>query len=747
MVDDVQEFTLLRRSSLASGVGHLLVKTKPQAAECEGTENRVAEGVVATDLVGHHRSFDGLRIILVSMVTTCLGWTVWLLLLNIAPNNMVNRIMDTSNLESGSFWQFVDLPLPIYGLAIFGLTIIGLGYSFVLIKLIWKRAHSRVLPETGALVRIHAFSAGVVDAIRRVATDRTSSRSLSSAASLVSSLASSESIARKRLNLCMKLVDLMIELVMLLQILEDGLPIVLVAVFTVIVAANAVWCALVMLLPLKQTVLVENLIDLIFDLLIAVGYPMILVCYCLSAFKFDRAKLMINQAVFPQGWLEQSASTIADPVQTVVIYKTLNSLRISSIFNFFTRMGINITLWLKCQRLMNLMENPRRQSSSVYPRHCRLAASSLVAFAIFVIIYVEESTRTSAVACHPHPECVINARRWLMLDSLTQCPCLALIDNNIAPKTYSEWMDPKDITAKVAHLATMGLLQIVQLTNRKLEVLPEELRGCTDMRYLSLVYTHTQTFPVWIHELTQLEYLRVEGKATVGLVSLPADMFDEMSSLTTLHLSTNVLTRLPSFHGLKSLKLLALVASMALVELPPFDSLHKLERIIIVIAPLLDSLPDLSPIYDLKTFVTMDRGTWCCNGFLGKCDLQNPMCGIHPVWGVPAATCLPINRTEKIASRGTLDTITKFSMSVCGGMHFLADHQPPPIEETMASCDGILYRQCELPGSPAAICYNARFMGIACTASTYPIEMRRRQIAQGVGDPCDPEYEAWLGCK
>ncbi|ETI43637.1 hypothetical protein F443_11490 [Phytophthora nicotianae P1569] len=413
----------------------------------------------------------------------------------------------------------------------------------------------------------------------------------------------------------MKLVDLMIELVMLLQILEDGLPIVLVAVFTVIVAANAVWCALVMLLPLKQTVLVENLIDLIFDLLIAVGYPMILVCYCLSAFKFDRAKLMINQAVFPQGWLEQSASTIADPVQTVVIYKTLNSLRISSIFNFFTRMGINITLWLKCQRLMNLMENPRRQSSSVYPRHCRLAASSLVAFAIFVIIYVEESTRTSAVACHPHPECVINARRWLMLDSLTQCPCLALIDNNIAPKTYSEWMDPKDITAKVAHLATMGLLQIVQLTNRKLEVLPEELRGCTDMRYLSLVYTHTQTLPVWAKELKQLEYLHVEGKMTIGLVKLPDDMFDEMSSLTTLHLGSNLaLTQLPSFHGLTSLEMLVVAVSLSLLELPAFDSLYKLERLIIGIMPQLDSLPDFLPIHDLKSFVIMDRGMWCCNG-------------------------------------------------------------------------------------------------------------------------------------
>ncbi|ETO76063.1 hypothetical protein F444_08456 [Phytophthora nicotianae P1976] len=143
----------------------------------------------------------------------------------------------------------------------------------------------------------------------------------------------------------MKFVDLFIQTVMLLQILENGLPIALVAVFTVIVAANALWCAILMFLPLKQAVLVENFVDLIFDLLIAVGYPMILVCYCLSAFKFDRAKLTINLAAFPQ-----------------------------------------------------------------------------------------------------------------------------------APKTYAEWMNPKNVTTKVAQLATTGFLQIVQLTNRKLEVIPEELR-------------------------------------------------------------------------------------------------------------------------------------------------------------------------------------------------------------------------------------------------------------------------------
>ncbi|KAG6964021.1 hypothetical protein JG687_00006223 [Phytophthora cactorum] len=132
------------------------------------------------------------------MVVMCLAWTLWLL--NISPISMVNHIMDTTSLERGSYWQFVDLPLPIYELAIFGLASIGVGYAFILVNLVRKRAYSaRVSPENGALARIHAFSTGVLDVITRVATDRTASRSPSSAASLVTSLTSNEIIARKRL--------------------------------------------------------------------------------------------------------------------------------------------------------------------------------------------------------------------------------------------------------------------------------------------------------------------------------------------------------------------------------------------------------------------------------------------------------------------------------------------------------------------------------------------------------------------
>ncbi|POM70831.1 Hypothetical protein PHPALM_12678 [Phytophthora palmivora] len=633
---------------------------------------------------------------------------------------MVNGIMDTGDFDDGSFWLFVDPPPGIYRLTIFGLSSIVFGYVFIILKLLTKwRYTTKISPTMESGRKINVLTKTLMRALHRVSINRTASRSLASAATKAALLASNESIARKRI-----LVDLALETAMLIQILEDGSPLVLVAVFTFIIVANATGCALIIFFPLKKAALIENIVDLMFDLLVTVGYPMLSVWYCLSTFSFDRAKLAINLKVFPQGWLETSAGSIADPTQTVVIYKILGALRISSVLNFFTRIGINITLGLKFHRAMDLIDNPRKQQTGVYPKRNLVAAASLVIFAVLIAVYAEECVRTSAIACRPHPECAMHAQRWTLLEnsSLSQCPCLALIDNEIAPKTYAEWTNPKNLTNKVAVLAATGDLQIIQLINRNLPELPNEVRGCTGMRYM-----------------------RVEGHPAVSLVDLPNDMFDDMSVLTTLHLGFNVdLTRLPSLSGLTNLKLLVVAASLSLVELPAFDNLSKLERLVITVVPLLNTLPDLSPIKNLKSFVAMDRGAWCCNGFLGKCDLLNPLCGIHPVWGTPAAICLPANRTASIATR---DIAAKFAHSICGEVLRPANAQPFPAEDTMASCNGILYRQCTFPGVPEAICYNARVMGIACTPSKFPIEMRRRQIAQGVGDPCNPEYESWLGCK
>lgn len=46
---------------------------------------------------------------LVGIVTlVCFAWTLLLLALNVAPNAVVNRIMDTEEFEHGTFWLLID---------------------------------------------------------------------------------------------------------------------------------------------------------------------------------------------------------------------------------------------------------------------------------------------------------------------------------------------------------------------------------------------------------------------------------------------------------------------------------------------------------------------------------------------------------------------------------------------------------------------------------------------------------------
>ncbi|GMF16386.1 unnamed protein product [Phytophthora lilii] len=196
--------------------------------------------------------------------------------------------------------------------------------------------------------------------------------------------------------------------------------------------------------------------------------------------------MAINLQVFPIGWFEQNANVIADPVQTTVIYHTLKTLRIMSVLQLFTRIGINCTFCFRLWELNDMIQSHKVQQSSMYPKQNHPAAAAFVIIAIMLVVFVEESLRTSTSACSKHPECAVNAHRWTIVDndSLMQCPCLMLIDRDIAPKTYAEWLNPKNVTEKVAQLAATGDLQTLQLTNRHLSALPDELRRCRNLRYL-----------------------------------------------------------------------------------------------------------------------------------------------------------------------------------------------------------------------------------------------------------------------
>ncbi|KAJ8569423.1 hypothetical protein ON010_g5834 [Phytophthora cinnamomi] len=559
--------------------------------------------------------------------TVCLGWTLWLILLNNAPNDTVNRVMNTESFDYGSFWLIIDPPEPLGSLTTIGLAVVAAGYLAVIIKIVvCRREGKQTFKNTSAEVLMKKIE----KTLDTGANNRTNSHAAVMKAA--TSLTRSGSSVRKFIKLAMKFGDLAVETILVYQMLESGSPTVLIGIFTVVVTS------------------------------------------CAATIYLQKSQVTANHVC------------------------------------------------------AGLLRTDRHQ------HHGLLSAS---------------------------------ARR--QLDSTPDKKPNQHLSKSKLPDDGScdraEWVNSTKVTDKVAQLATMGELQTIQLTNRYLLVLPEELRRCSNLRRLSLEYTHTQTLPACVKEFTKLEYMyylhwplnlktrkskptvqmtrHLESKATSPMVVLPDGMFDDMSSLTFMHLAVFIpITKLPSFDGLANLKSLTLALLLSLEEIPSFDHLHNLERIVLSCLPTIDSLPDFTSTKRLKSFFATDRGAWRCKGFLGKCDLSNPNCGVHPLWGSPAVPC-----TDKVASAATVAAVAKFAATSCGPVLQPGVLEGPPTSELMAPCNGTMWRQCPTVDGVESMCYNARFMGIACTSNPFPIKMRRQQIAQGVGDKCNADVEAWLGCR
>ncbi|KAF1794363.1 Adrenodoxin, iron-sulfur binding site [Phytophthora cactorum] len=77
--------------------------------------------------------------------------------------------------------------------------------------------------------------------------------------------------------------------------------------------------------------------------------------------------------------------------------------------------------------------------------------------------------------------------------------------------------EDKGVAKARAHPHSRKHTMIVQIINRAVPELPEELRLCTKLKELILVYTKTRRFPEWMKEFTRLEYFL---PSLVGLTNL-----------------------------------------------------------------------------------------------------------------------------------------------------------------------------------------------------------------------------------
>lgn len=218
-------------------------------------------------------------------------------------------------------------------------------------------------------------------------------------------------------------------------------------------------------------------------------------------------------------------------------------------------------------------------------------------------------------------------------------------------------------------------------------------------------------------------------------------MFERWPHLAFLHLGSifNVKV-IPSLEKLHNLRYLVMAGIISLQEIPDYSALHKLQRIQIIDAAHAPTLPSVAALDHLRLFVLRYRNAVCCNGFMtGKCDLTDFSC--YPRANEPLVAC-----TDERISTADRNKLIAVNTTICPANVTMDTARLAPNEYTTTTlCNSIMYRQCSLNGK-AGICFNSRMQVVNCVIAPGYIAMRQLQISRGVGDPCDPSVEAWLGC-
>lgn len=222
---------------------------------------------------------------------------------------------------------------------------------------------------------------------------------------------------------------------------------------------------------------------------------------------------------------------------------------------------------------------------------------------------------------------------------------------------------------------------------------------------------------------------------------LPYNLFTEMHHLRFVRVSgAAALTQFPSLAGQHQLSTLVASIIRGLRELPSLDDLTGLKTLIIADATHMPVLPSLQNLKSLSTFTLFRRNEVCCNGYAtGYCDLTNFQCLKRP--NEPKVECVDARMPAE-----DLAVVKRVDGFLCGkNITQDIDVSEPTRYSTDGICEGVMYRECYLDGV-RGICYNGR-MVIHCDVFGEYEKMRRLQIVRGVGDACDPEVEAWLGCQ
>lgn len=271
--------------------------------------------------------------------------------------------------------------------------------------------------------------------------------------------------------------------------------------------------------------------------------PLVVLIYYINSFSFDRDEFMTRIETLSPGSFDDIARIFGDPSQISSFCSAFHYLQFSSGSSLFYKSALNLLSLYKWHKIIKTLihnyherQAERKRKASIKPTTRESRSGSITAAItkrlsetltkpkfgkhfvpklllslVFLVagisnfVYSVGSVVSTTELCSKFDKCVLASYQWNFGEQ--HCTCLVFADRQISPKNYEEWINPEDTTSKLAELAVAGELRIVQIINRAVPELPEELKACRYMEQLILAYTKTQHLPEWMSEFSHLEYL------------------------------------------------------------------------------------------------------------------------------------------------------------------------------------------------------------------------------------------------
>ncbi|KAG7382663.1 hypothetical protein PHYPSEUDO_004633 [Phytophthora pseudosyringae] len=736
--------------------------------------------IISSEVATFYDVFGMLGVPMIAMFVVSAAWTFMMAAIQVHADSIANAIMNTTQFDKGGFWL---LPKPDSGViisAVVLLSLFGIGYTALAVTMIF---FYRAGAPKEANLMVEAYSAAAKaseDPASQVTTQPGGSKSNFAQRVVAWVRALPRDVREHYFTAALDLPKLVFQTLTLSTYLRKGFPTPIIYYYSVLLLCN--W--LVASYRSQHYVVDPNLIIArlyyTFDLFFAVFAPLVILIYYVNTFKFDRAEFMTRQETLTAGTFDSVARIFGEPSQISSFCSAFHYLQFASGSTLFYKCALNLLSLYKWRKIIltlihnhheRQLEKKRRALVDPNARDKSRTASikaiitkkfsttiskprigkqffpklilsmGFLAAGVYSFVYSIGSVQSTIELCSKYDKCVLTSYQWNFGEK--HCTCLVFADRETSPRTYAAWTNPNDTTANLAELAIAGELRIIQIINRALPELPEELKNCHNLEQLILAYTKTEAIPEWVVEFSRLEYFHIEGDFTSRRLKTIADgVFDNMEHLAFLHLGTIPdLISVPSFSSLKKVRYLTLAVLDTLQEIPSFEGLSSVSDLNIINLPSVAALPSLEHLTSLKNLVIRARSAICCNGFIsGTCNMTESQCS--PITG----EAHPLSCTDQRISEEDKAIIDSMEGTICPpSIPIARELTAPTLHSTDELCSGVKYRECSLAGLQG-MCFNTRMMVINCETTSNYIKMRKLQIQRGVGDVCDPAEEAWLGC-